>query len=69
MLDGCHVGLSPCQVSECQLSHVLKGARVTGCGQYRPLVTSCHGTSQSGCSLGAGVLGQTLCSLQPKMLM
>ena len=68
LLSGTQVRLSACQVMECQLSHVLRGARVTCCGQYRPLVTSCHGPSQSRCSLGAGVLGQTLCILQPKLL-
>ena len=39
MLSGCLVRPRACQVSECQLNHVLKGARVTCCGQYRPLAT------------------------------
>ena len=59
--------LSACQVKVCQLSHVLSGARVIIYGQYEHLATCRHGPSQSQCSLGAGVLGQILSSLQPRL--
>ena len=60
--------LSACQVKVCQLSHVLSGARMTECGQYEHLATCRHGPSRSQCSLGAGVLGHTLYSLQPRLI-
>ena len=50
----------------CQLSQVLKGARVIMCGQWKPLATSRAGPSQSRCSLGAGVLCQIMCRLNPE---
>ena len=51
----------------CQLSQVLEGARVIMCGQWKHLATSRAGPSQSRCSLGAGVLGQIMCRLNPDL--
>ena len=59
--EWCHVRLSACQVSVCQLSQVLQGARVIICGHWKPLATSRAGPAHSRCSLGAGVLRQILC--------
>ena len=52
----------------CQLSQVLKGARVIMCGEWKPLATSRAGPSQSRCSLGAGVLCQIMCRLNPEYI-
>ena len=52
----------------CQLSQVLKDARVIMCGQWKPLATSRAGPSQSRCSLGAGVLCQIMCRLNPEYI-
>ena len=52
----------------CQHSQVVKGACVISCGQWKHLATSHAGPSQSRCSLGAGVLGQIMCKLNPDLL-